>query len=1790
VPPNYYRDPSFSHYYGSADQIILVVYDADNLDRWEKHRFIIDTVGPSAPGTPDLDASDDTGKSSTDNITKNKTGLTFTWSASSGDSGIGFKSYQWKLDSGGTWTDNGSSTTKTIDVPSDGSYRFYVRAVDLYDNPSSDKYLQFIVDSTAPNPPSLITPGTNTRTKDSTPYFDWSCSDNSGGSGIWKYDLVVENPWNWNVLEKTGLTSSDYTPSSSEALGAGGANYHWRVLSYDVAGNVSSSWSSENRFYVDNPDGSILATLKNPSGVTVAGANTKFYIYSFEPDKVVTGNPGTFTDIPAGATYEVEGRYVGPAPDYDEEYWGTVLSSTVVGDACVNMDIGRVTPRATELIIKRASNNSVVSPGQTVSPGESVYAVITVVNNDPTRSSVNTLVEFWYRNGTSGTGTKQAMAYTAIAKNGTAYFVLPSFTVSQGDYYCRLKVKCQYNSENFTDTWAWDSTPKFACVPSVVNLPVVSNVIIRDLDGQPVTGITPGKRYVATAEFTDVDGQGDLTTCAIQLRNSADARLIHLGYSLTTSSKSVEDGNGNAKNDSGENMPVQDDYACLTHVEKQSIANGWRIRYIFWLTAKWANCADGIDLRGRAVDASVHVVEGSWVDTNLDFAALSLPSGKWTVIVHGKSNSQNNNFDFGENAVLPFGTGPQTWAASGSTWFDVLSRPLSSARQDEGWAFRMAQKMSLVSRNGAKIHRISDRTLGTLETWIPSSQDAGKYDTFDRSDSTHNILLYEWDDPSDYLELDNPWKDNWYAYGAGDSLYAIWKKNASGANLSVAIGYSRGGVVVSEFSRRLLRAGHPAFQIVYLDAEGWGEFENEVKSFPVSMLDMSFWGVTLGYALGIVNPQDSRRYVTYPGWESFSGNTMSLALGDFVFNSATELSYYKYLHGFGYADYKFTAWKGTRSDQYRQAYSNPNMAFCGAEALTGGGNDRTVEFWPQNSSLRQFIPTKSLEGYESGELSHSHIPHYFIDWLYLSLDTTIASVCVETPQIWKWQDSNGTTQSVSTLSYPSQEVVVPENVDGDVFNSGARDGSAAGWTYHGGFTPFEDRGVDGIEWVDSGYEFQIAPYKGLDALRHNWQVSPTSATGVRFCVEYQDLLFATDDSLSVFWEDNWLGYIYSTDVNNGLEAVTMPFTFPNSVGRLKFEPYFRAFDAEFLLDNVEFVGGSRPIVGSLSGLPTSLVQGANLRLVAGGVFDSDGAIIEVKFYRDSNGNGVYDSSTDELFDVASNYTGAASNWEITRNTTGIPVGQYYFFALAKDTDGLWSAAVRSASQITVTQPANQLPAIGGLSDSPDPVDRGNNVTLTATGVSDADGSVARVEFYHDANNNGVFEAGTDTLLGTDTTIVSGVASVTVSTGTLPAGTRRFFAVAYDNQIAASAGVSCRCAIIQKWELAYQVSPSGAGTIAESPVAGRYANGTQIAPSSSAAANYVFDHWEVNGTTRTMPTALTSDTTVAAVFIYNGGNTVAPVLNAIGNQSVEFGTSFALTVTKQQGDAPIAWMLETAPSGMTINSSGLISWPTPVPAGSAHYITVKASNSAGIDTKSFTLYVTSLGTVAQPQLSLGGGIYPGGSVNVTISCATQGATIRYTTDGNEPTEASSIITSGGVVSVPIPGILKAKAWKTGWIDSQAASAHYSSSDNLISISGTVSYGGTLSGLIHVIAKSSNNETNYSTAIESQGPYVIDSVPSSSEQLNTGNVNGKTLFLGQSFFVWNNQTYDQTLNIRGAIIDAPVDVTIYPGVNYLCYPFPKAVAWENTSLAADSPIGAQMFRWDTNENHSLASHRG
>jgi formylglycine-generating enzyme len=84
------------------------------------------------------------------------------------------------------------------------------------------------------------------------------------------------------------------------------------------------------------------------------------------------------------------------------------------------------------------------------------------------------------------------------------------------------------------------------------------------------------------------------------------------------------------------------------------------------------------------------------------------------------------------------------------------------------------------------------------------------------------------------------------------------------------------------------------------------------------------------------------------------------------------------------------------------------------------------------------------------------------------------------------------------------------------------------------------------------------------------------------------------------------------------------------------------------------------------------------------------------------------------------------------------------------------------------------------------------------------------------------------------------------------------------------------------------------------------------------------------------------------------------------------------------------------------------------------------------------YVINLLAVATPTFNPQDGTYTSAQ-SVTISCATSEATIRYTTNGDEPVATSTLYTSP--VPVNVTTTLKARAFREGMVDSEVGTGVY-----------------------------------------------------------------------------------------------------------------------------------------------------
>jgi alpha-tubulin suppressor-like RCC1 family protein len=141
----------------------------------------------------------------------------------------------------------------------------------------------------------------------------------------------------------------------------------------------------------------------------------------------------------------------------------------------------------------------------------------------------------------------------------------------------------------------------------------------------------------------------------------------------------------------------------------------------------------------------------------------------------------------------------------------------------------------------------------------------------------------------------------------------------------------------------------------------------------------------------------------------------------------------------------------------------------------------------------------------------------------------------------------------------------------------------------------------------------------------------------------------------------------------------------------------------------------------------------------------------------------------------------------------------------------------------------------------------------------------------------------------------------------------------------------------------------------------------------------------------------------------------------------------VTVTIPDPDATLRYTItgvDPTSSDATVTSGGTISVQ--------HSQTLKVSGWRTGATTSLVVGRTYELKAVTPVLTPGSGAY-GASQSVSMSTTTGGSTIRYTTDGTEPTASSTAYASA--ISVPDTQTVKAKAFKSGWTTSDSGHASY-----------------------------------------------------------------------------------------------------------------------------------------------------
>jgi len=136
-------------------------------------------------------------------------------------------------------------------------------------------------------------------------------------------------------------------------------------------------------------------------------------------------------------------------------------------------------------------------------------------------------------------------------------------------------------------------------------------------------------------------------------------------------------------------------------------------------------------------------------------------------------------------------------------------------------------------------------------------------------------------------------------------------------------------------------------------------------------------------------------------------------------------------------------------------------------------------------------------------------------------------------------------------------------------------------------------------------------------------------------------------------------------------------------------------------------------------------------------------------------------------------------------------------------------------------------------------------------------------------------------------------------------------------------------------------------------------------------------------------------------------------------------------------------------------------------------------------------------VGTPNFSIAGGNYQAVQ-NVVVTEATSGATIHYTTNGNDPSESDPVVATGGTIVVDQSLTLKAKAFKNGAPTSNLTSATY----NLTVPQPQISpFGGLYTTAQTVtITVASGSTTRYT--LDGSNPTATSPVYSGSFVVNTG----------------------------------------------------------------------------------------
>ena len=299
---------------------------AGNTSTAATQSFTYDATAPTiTTGIPNLAASDDTGVSSTDNITKNTTNLSFSGTlsgaATTGDI-VQLYSGTNKI-SGATDASFTGANSRDWEIHTSltaGSHSVKAVVVDTAGNEGTQSTgLSVTVDTAAP---------TITTTVSGTPANrSVSATDNDSGTTTWKYKLI-DGTDTCDATEMTNDTESYTEGSSKSVTGASNNGKKACFSSTDVAGNTAyiataalaiaggaptTTWTPANNGYLTSLSGSI--TLVFGSDVYSNSSCTTELTNTTADNAVTLGTTNANNNIATTVTYTASTNTITITPD-----------------------------------------------------------------------------------------------------------------------------------------------------------------------------------------------------------------------------------------------------------------------------------------------------------------------------------------------------------------------------------------------------------------------------------------------------------------------------------------------------------------------------------------------------------------------------------------------------------------------------------------------------------------------------------------------------------------------------------------------------------------------------------------------------------------------------------------------------------------------------------------------------------------------------------------------------------------------------------------------------------------------------------------------------------------------------------------------------------------------------------------------------------------------------------------------------------------------------------------------------------------------------------------------------------------------------------------------------------------------------------------------------------------------------------------------------------------------------------------------------------------------------------